>query len=196
MPFEAFSFDESILRTEPSRARVPEGYYLMECDGMEPTAADYEKNTGVWATWRIVQAGDSNPGLGVGGRMRDFNLVGKKDAQFGLAQTLGALGLKPIAEALKGRAIPSYAAFAGVVKQLDARCKGKRAVARIADQTGGTRPFSGIDELFPESEWANYRKAMVVPVGAMPVSSAIASQTGGNSRPADEDIFADLDARL
>ena len=194
MPFEAFSFDDSITRTEPSRARVPEGYYLMECDGMEPTAQDYEKNTGVWATWRIVQGPDANPGLGVGGRMRDFNLVGKKDAQFGLAQTLGAVGMKNVAEALKGRTIPSYAAFAQVVSQLDQRCKGKRAVARIADQPGQTRPFSGIDELFPESEWANYRKAMVVPMGAMPVGQAIGASQQNNS--ASEDIFADLDSRI
>jgi hypothetical protein len=195
MPFESFAFDDSITRTEPSRARVPEGYYLMECDGMEPTAADYEKNTGVWATWRILQGPDANPGLGVGGRMRDFNLVGKKDAQFGLAQTLGALGLKPVAEALRGRAIPNYAAFQALVKQLDTRCKGKRAVARIADQPGQSRPFSGIDELFPEAEWANYRKAVMVPVGAMPVNQLAGVGAQANS-VASEDIFADLDQRI
>lgn len=195
MPFEAFSFDDSVARTEASRARVPEGYYLVECQGFEPTAQDYAKNTGIWCSIRIVQGPDSNPGLGVGGRMRDFNLVGKADAQFGLAQTLGAFGQATVAKSLVGRSIPSYQALQQLCTALTQRTQNAKAVALIADQPGQTRPFSGIEALYPATEWDVYRKASAVSVGAMPVTSTVAASAGNNAATSD-DIFADLDQRL
>lgn len=197
MPFEGFSFDDSVARTEPGRARVPEGFYLVECEGFEPTAADYEKTVGIWNKIRIVSGPDSNPSLGVGGRMRDFNSVGKVDAQFGLGQTLGAFGQEAVAKQLASNKVqvPNYQAFQNLVANLSSRVTGKRAVAFIADQPGNNgRPFSGVEELHPESDWSNYRT--VGPAGgngtpARPTGPAPANP--GGAAAAIDDLFSDLD---
>jgi hypothetical protein len=197
MPFQGFSFDDSVTRTEAGRARVPEGYYLIECEGMEPTAADYDKTAGIWNKIRIVQGPDAAPGLGVGGRLRDYNAVGKADAQFGLGQTLGAFGYADVAKALAGRAIPTYQHFEALAKALSARCAGKRAVALIADQPGQTRPFSGVEALYPESDWATYRQAQVLGQGMAPQAQARANGPAAAApSAADVDIFSDLDAAI
>jgi hypothetical protein len=195
VPFEAFSFDDSVARTEASRARVPEGYYLVECQGFEPTAQDYAKSTGIWCNIRIIQGPDANPGLGVGGRMRDFNTVGKADAQFGLAQTLGAFGQAQLAKSLVGRSIPTYQHLQQLCAALSQRTQNAKAVALIADQPGQTRPFSGVEALYPATEWDVYRKASAVSVGAMPVAATVAAVSGNNASASD-DIFADLDQRI
>jgi hypothetical protein len=190
--FQGFTFDDSVTRTEAGRARVPEGYYLVECEGMEPTAEDFQKTAGIWNKVRIVQGPDSAPGLGVGGRLRDFNAVGKADAQFGLGQTLGAFGHADVAKALAGRAIPSYQHFQQLAAALSQRCVGRRAVALIADQQGQTRPFSGIEELHPESDWATYRQAQVLGQGTAPRNGAAPPPPPA----ADIDPFADLDSAI
>jgi len=161
MPFEPFTFDDSVGRTEAGRARVPEGYYLVECEKLEPTAEDRaaDKKDGVWNYVRIVQGPDAAPGLGLGGRLRDFNLVGNKNS-FGLGMMLGAYGLPEIAKQLPSVRIDSYTTFVRLVNNLDSRCRGRRAVAFIADQdiqTQSGRPISGIEALYPESDWVNYR---------------------------------------
>lgn len=194
MPFEPFAFDDSVARTEPARARVPEGYYLMEAEKVEPTPEDYPRTTGIFFTWRIVQGPKHNPGAGVGGRMRDYNTV-KKDAQFGLGMTLGALGMDQIAKSLAGKPMPSYQHLQALCGQLEARMKGKRAVALIADQPGNQgRPFSGIESLFPVSQWDDLSGAMVVATnGPLPSTSTTATRP---PTAAEEDIFADLDQRI
>src|SRR5262245_1231087 len=196
MPFTPFSFDDSVGRTEAGRARVPEGYYLVECEGMEPTARDWEKTTGVWNKVRIVSGPDAAPGTGVGGRLRDFNSVGKADAQFGLGQTLGAFGQEPIAKQLaSGKVrIDSYEQFERLVANISQRCAGKRAVAFIADQPGTTRPFSGIEALYPEGDWPNYRQA--APLGAVIGPRTPGPMNGGAAVAMPEgvgDLFSDLE---
>lgn len=195
MPFEGFTFDDSVGRTEEARARVPEGYYRIEAEKVEPTAADYDKTPGIFVTYRIVQGPRQAPGTGVGGRLRDYNTV-KKDAQFGLGQTLGALGLEQIAKSLQGKAIPTYQHFQALCGQIEARIKGKQAVALIADQPGTQgRPFSGIESLYPLSRWEDLSGAMVVaPNGPLPSNSTAAAQRAPTA--AEEDIFADLDQRI
>lgn len=197
--FQGFTFDDSVTRTEAGRARVPEGYYLIECEGMEPTAEDFEKTAGIWNKVRIVQGPDSAPGLGVGGRLRDFNAVGKADAQFGLGQTLGAYGMADLAKALAGRAIPTYGHFQQLANALSQRCSGKRAVALIADVPGRERPFSGVEALYPEADWTTYRQAQVLGGGPMSgggVPRNGPAPTGGAPAAADADLFADLDASV
>src|SRR5262245_31320362 len=193
--FTPFTFDDSVTRTEPGRARVPEGYYLVECEGMEPTAETFEKTAGIWNKIRIVQGPDAAPGLGVGGRLRDFNAVGKADAQFGLGQTLGAYGHADVAKALAGRAIPTYAFFQQLAAALSQRCTGRRAVALIADQQGQTRPFSGVEELHPESDWATYRQAQVLGSTTAPARNG-APAAAPAPLAADADLFADLDSAI
>jgi hypothetical protein len=194
--FQGFSFDDSVGRTEPGRARVPEGYYLIECEGMDPTAEDYEKTVGIWNKIRIVQGPDSAPGLGVGGRLRDFNSVGKVDAQFGLGQTLGAYGLEAVAKQLAAGKVnvPSYAAFQRLCQGLSQRATGKRAVALIADQPGQTRPFSGIEALYPEADWATYRQAQVLGQSVAP--QAMPSNGPAQPMAGAADLFADLDSAV
>lgn len=205
MPFAGFTFDDSVGRTEPGRPRVPEGYYLLDFEGFEPTAEDYEKTIGVWAKFQIVSGPDANPGVGVGGRMRDFNSVGKADAQFGLGQTLGALGHPEIAKALATQKLnfapgpEGYRQFTNLVANMTNRVGRVRVVALIADQPGQTRPFSGIESLHPASEWETYRKA--VAVGASNVARPAATPNGAPASPAVpqqtvDDLFADLDAKL
>jgi|SRR5215471_12497344 len=194
MPFTGFSFDDSVGRTEPGRARVPEGYYLVECEALEPTAEDYDKTAGIWNRIRIVSGPDSAPGVGVGGRLRDFNAVGKVDAQFGLGQTLGAYGLEAIAKQLASQKlnIPTYSAFQKLCAQLASRAVGKRAVALIADQPGQNRPFSGIEQMFPESDWQTYRQAQVLGAPTAPAATN-GPATSQNPIQGASDLFADLE---
>lgn len=199
MPFEAFSFDDSVGRTEAARARVPEGFYLVECEGLEPTAEDYKNTTGVWCKVRIVAGPDASPSTGVGGRMRDFNAVGKTDAQFGLGQMLAAFGQEAVAKQLANSKlqIPNYAAFQNLVTNLNSRVQGKRAVAFIADQQGTNgRSFSGIDELHPEADWANYRTVGLggggSANGASRPSGPAPANPGGAAEAIDS-LFSDLE---
>ena len=195
MAYTPVTFDESVGRTEPGRARVPEGYYLVECEGFDPTPADYEKTTGIFCKVRIVSGPDSAPGLGVGGRLRDFNAVGKADAQFGLGMTLGAFGQGELAKALVGRSLPTYQHFQQMVSALTQRCQGKRAVALIADQQGASRPFSGIESLYPESDWQTYRQAQVVGAPSAPSAQAPNGPTQGLNMSSAEDLFGDVDGQ-
>jgi hypothetical protein len=135
--------------------------------------------------------------------MRDFNAVGKPDAQFGLGQTLGALGHPEIAKALATQkmAISSWGQLSNLCANMTARVGKVRVVALIADQPGQTRPFSGIESLHPASEWETYRRATTVgantiarpgtaaPLNGSPASAAVPQQTV-------DDLFADLDSRL
>lgn len=201
MPFTPFSFDESVGRTEPGRPRVPEGYYLLDFEGFEPTPEEYDKTTGIYGKFQIISGPDANPGVGVGGRMRDFNAVGKPDAQFGLGQTLGALGHPEIAKALATQkmSITSWAHLNNLCANMTQRVGRVRVVALIADQPGQTRPFSGIESLHPASEWETYRKATMVGAAtvARPANSANGSPAGAAVPQATvDDLFADLDARL
>lgn len=202
MPFQAFTFDDSVGRTEPGRPRVPEGYYLLEFEGFEPTPEDYEKTTGIYGKFQIIQGPDASPGMGVGGRMRDFNAVGKPDAQFGLGQTLGALGHPEIAKALATQkmAIQSWQQLNNLCANMTQRVGRTKVVALIADQPGQTRPFSGIESLHPASEWDNYRRAAVVGAStvAQPVAAAANGTRANNPVPQQtvDDLFADLDSRL
>lgn len=201
MPFTAFSFDDSVGRTEPGRPRVPEGYYLLDFEGFEPTPEEYEKTTGIYGKFQIIAGPDANPGVGVGGRMRDFNAVGKPDAQFGLGQTLGALGHPEIAKALATQkmAITSWGQLNNLCANMTARVGKVRVVALIADQPGQTRPFSGIESLHAASEWETYRKAAVVGAStvARPATSANGSPAGAAvPQQTVDDLFADLDSRL
>lgn len=203
MPFTPFTFDDSVGRTEEGRARVPEGYYKVVCEGFEPTAEDYAKTTGVFAKVRILEGPAINPGQGVGGRLRDFNSLGKAEAQFGLGQCLGALGLEPIAKQLaqSKMAIDTYAKFLAFAQNLSRYATGKEAVVLIADQPGQTRPFSGIEEWHKASDWDNYRQAQTVGGGGQPPANgpvgAVTPPRGpAPSMAAASDLFADLDAEL
>lgn len=196
MPFDGFTFDDSVGRTEQARARVPEGYYLLEAEKVEPTAADYDKTPGIFFTYRIVEGPRQNPNAGKGGKLRDYNTI-KKDAQFGLGMTLGALSMEALAKGLAGRAIPNYQTFQALCGQLEARVKGKRVVGLIADQPGNNgRPFSGIESLFKADQWDDLSGAMVVAAnGPVPTGSMGAAARPPAPVQADEDIFADLDNR-
>lgn len=209
MPFQGFSFDDSVGRTEPGRARVPEGYYLVECEGMEPTPEDYERTIGIYNKIRIIQGPDSAPGLGVGGRMRDYNALGKADAQFGLGQTLGAYGLDALAKQLAAQKLAfapghdGYVQFQRLTAALAQRATGKQAVALIADQPGQNgRPFSGVEALFSAADWTTYRTAQVLgggngPVGGQPAVPRGPAPGGAPSVPEGAaDLFADLDSAI
>lgn len=199
MPFEPFSFDDSVGRTEAGRARVPEGYYLVECEGFEPTAEDYAKTTGIWVKIRIVSGPDSAPNLGIGGRLRDFNSVGKTDAQFGLGQALGAFGQPAIAKQLAQTKlrVETYAQLTNLCANFTRVVGNARAVADIRDQPGQTRPFSGVENLLPASEWEHLRKATAYTDPNGPVDygqgARPAPRTGPNNGGAEIDLFADLD---
>jgi len=195
MPFEPFAFDDSVTRTQEARARVPEGYYLVEAADVQPTPEDVKGTTGIWVTWRIVQGPKHAPGMGVGQPLPQFNTF-KKDAQFGFAGMMGAVGMETVAKSLAGRQIPSYQHFQALVGQLAARLKGKRAVALVADQQSNqSRAFSGIESFSPADRWEGLSGAMVVSSnGPLPTLSGSAAARPPTSQ-AEEDIFADLDSR-
>jgi hypothetical protein len=208
MAWTPIEIDGSVGRTDGARARVPEGYYLIECEGAEPTAEDFEKTAGIFVKIRIVQGPDATPGLGVGGRLRDYNTMGKKDAFFALGSTLKAFGLGAIAKQLETRAkagqplrLATYRDFAAFTENIAQRLTGRRAVALIADQPGNNgRPFSGVESLFEEADWATYRTAQMVGAPTAPQTMAAVAAAGSNgasSAPTGAaDLFADLDAAL
>jgi len=201
MPFVPFSFDDSVGRTDPGRPRVPEGYYLMDFEGFEPTPENYDKTTGIYGKLQIVSGPDANPGVGIGGRFRDFNAVGKPDAQFGLGQTLGALGHPEIAKALATQkmVISTWQQLANLCQNMTNRVGKVRVVALIADQPGNQgRPFSGIESLHLASEWDNYRRAAVVGAATVAQPNANGAPRAGNPVPQQtvDDLFADLDSKL
>jgi hypothetical protein len=192
VPFEPYTFDDSVARTEEARVRVPEGYYLVEIEKFDPTPADYPRTTGFFATVRILASPKAMPNVGVGGRMRDYSTI-KKDAQFGLGQMLGALGFEALAKALPGKSAPTYQHHQALAGQIEGRIKGKRAVVLIADQPGNNgRAFSGIDAWSPASRWDDLSGAALVRTTPGPVPTG---STGAANGPA-EDIFADLDSRI
>jgi hypothetical protein len=206
MPWQPIEIDASVGRTDGARARVPEGYYLVECEGLDPTPEDFEKTAGIFCKLRIVQGPDSAPGVGVGGRLRDYNTMGKKDAFFAIGSTLSAFGLGAIAKQLETRAkagqplkLATYKDFVAFTENIAQRLVGRRAVALIADQPGNNgRPFSGVESLFIETDWATYRTAQVVGAPAVP-QMAMAGATNGAPATAlasAADLFADLDAAL
>lgn len=193
MPFEPFSFDESVGRTEQRANRVPEGFYLLEAEGFEPTPEDYQRTTGMYVKVKILQGPDNAPGVGVGAHMRRYNALGKAEAQFGLGQVLAVFGQEAVAKQLaSGKvSIPSYAALQNLAQQLSQRVAGRRAVGLIADQPGSNgKPFSSIEEFRPEGDWAILKSAMTVGGG-----------NGAAPRPQPptgdvEDMFKGLDEQI
>jgi hypothetical protein len=180
MPFEPFTFDESAAQTEPGRPHVPEGYYLFEGVKIEPTAADYAKTTGIYATVKFVAGPETSPDSGIGREMRDYSALGGKKTsdgrgtQFGIGQLLGAFGMTDIAKKLPGMNIDSYAKLEALCRNLSALFAGKRACGLVADQPGTQgRAFSGIEEWLPASDWDTLKKARLSAVPAAPRPAAV-----------------------
>jgi hypothetical protein len=186
--------DESVGQTEPGRPHVPEGYYKFRAVKIEPTPEDYTGTTGILATVSFVEGPDHAATAGVGREMRDYSaLAGKKGqdgrgSQFGLGQLLGAFGLAAVAKKLAERnpdgspkvRIDTYAAFENLCQRLTAAIAGKEAVGLVADQVGtrgNGRPFSGIEEWLPASDWETLKRTnMSTSVG--PRATAMAPVNG------------------
>ena len=200
VPFRAFELDLAVEDARPAAARVPEGFYLVECEGCDhPTTT--QTSTGVRFLYRIMQGPDSNPNAGIGGRLRDFNTLevpGKDRNHFPLTATLIALGRRDIVEAFTSmqqsqRRITTQEQANTVFDRISQAVKGRRAVADIRDQVGRAQPFSGIDALHPEAEWETFKKAAaytqngpVAPVGRGPSQTTTAANA----------LFDDIDQRI
>lgn len=184
MPFEGFTFDDSVGRTEPGRPRVPEGYYLLRCDDANPTPEEYEKTPGIIFSFTIMEGA-----AGVGRQIPRQCVLKNADpsknngqgTQFALGQTLGALGQAAVAKALIGKQIANYSQFQALANGIAQRVKGQTCVALIADQppVNGRQPFSGIEQLLPADEWPTMKNATLTapnaPRAATPAAAAAAA---------------------
>jgi hypothetical protein len=202
-----FRLDLSLEDARPAAVRVPEGFYLVECEGCEAPAKNPTTGTiGTRFIWRILQGPDSNPNAGIGGRLRQFNTLyvpGKERNHFPLTATLVALDLQNVvqmfAQASQAQQmLETREAAAKVFERVSAQCRGKQAVADVRDRVGSSQPFSSIDALSPAVEWPNLRKAAAYTAPNGPVSYA-ARPTGPGAAPAQQaanDLFTDLDRQI
>jgi hypothetical protein len=202
VPFQSFSFDESVTQTEPGRPHVPEGYYLLAKSKMEPTPEEYEKTTGVFTTFRFKEGPAHAPDAGKGREIRDYSALGSgqrngRGTQFGFGMLLGALGFASTAKKLAGKTINNYQEFKNLIEVIDQRTGQGDVVALIADNMGTNgRPFSSIEEFLPAAEWANVRSAVLSPmVGprVMP-NGPVTAQVAGPTPAAIEKLKADAQA--
>ena len=196
MPFEPFSFDESVGRTAQRSARVPEGFYLVEVEDVQPTDEHYPKTTGINTSVVILESPDSLPDAGMGERLVDYSTV-KYNAQFGFGQMLKALGHNDIAQALATQKphFATYEQFRNFALNVGQRIKGIKAVVLIADQQGSQKPFSGIESWYPATDWPTKRKTRTygaVMNGPVSTSSRPAAPAGAS----DASFFDDLDKAI
>lgn len=207
VPFRPFTLDLNLDDARPASVRVPEGYYLLECDGCDtPTVST--TSTGVRFLYHIVSGPDSSPNLGIGGRLRDFNTLevpGKERNHFPLTASLVALGRADVVEAFakmqaSQQRITTHAQLVQVFQRISQAVKGRRAVGDIRDRVGQSSPFSSIEALHPESEWETFKRAAVYggnngPSGMGPVP-AMPGANGPTGPAAGGDLFADLDRTI
>lgn len=207
VPFRPFTLDLALEDARPASARVPEGYYLLECDGCDtPTVS--ATSTGVRFLYHIVSGPDSNPNLGIGGKLRDFNTLevpGKDRNHFPLTATLVALGRSDIVTAFANmqagqNRITSHAQLVQVFQRISQAVKGHKAVGDIRDRVGQSQPFSSIEALHPESEWETFKRAAVYggqngPSGMGPVP-VMPGPNGPTAPAGSSDLFSDLDRTI
>lgn len=203
VPFRAFELDLSLDDARPASVRVPEGFYLVECDGCDrPTTS--ATSTGVRFLYHIVSGPDSNPNLGLGGRLRDFNTLEvprKERNHFPLTATLVALGRADIVQAFAAmqqsqRRITSEAQLVQVFERISQAVKGRRAVADIRDRAGQSQPFSSIEALHPESDWETFKRATSYGPGPQGLGGVPVGAPGANGPTGGGALFADLDRTI
>jgi len=212
-PFRPFKLDLNIDDARPASARVPEGYFLVECDGCD-APRQTATSTGLNVLFRIVSGPDANPNMGLGGRLRDFNTLESaarnadgKSTHFAFTATLAALGRTDIVEAFNrmgdANVIDSMAKLISVIAQVSDAIKGRRCVADVRDRQGQNGTFSSIEALFPIEEWETFKKAAPYSgnpgpgFGNPPVASARPNGPGaGPAAAASADLFADLDRAI
>lgn len=198
MPFTPFNFDDSAGQTEPGRVRVPEGYYLFECEKVEPTAQDFAGTTGMYFHY-VIRDG----AMGVGRGLRDYCALGAKQTQdgrgtqFGFARALGALGQAQVAKQLAAGkvAIDSYTKLTGLCAQLSARVKGQQCVALVGDETVNGRTISSVQELLPATDWASLKGTLITSAARPAMAPSAATPNGTPAATADVgSLNAEIDA--
>ena len=204
--FIPFELNLSVEDARPASARVPEGKYLLECQGCEhPVTNPNTKVVSVVFIYRIMQGPDAYPNAGLGGRMIDFvtlytpNKPGFKP--FPLSQTLVALGRTDVVEAFakmqSAQRTPQTQAQADAIfDRISQAVKGRKCVGHIADQPGANPPRSRIDGLSPESEWDVLRKATEYRSSVGPGFAAAPTANGPTAPAAASDLFSDLDRAI
>jgi hypothetical protein len=213
--FPEFDLNLSLEDARPSSTRVPEGKYLVECQGCEHPVVN--PKTGVVTVvfiYRITQGPDAFPNAGLGGRLIDFVTLYTPKVQdfkaFPLSKTLACLGRTDVIEAFAklqgGQRRITAANRDAIFERISQACKGRRAVAFVVDQPGVNPPRSRIDDLSPEAEsqfgpgWEVLKKSTTysTPEPNGPVSYA-ARPTGPGAAPAAEaasSLFEDLDRAI
>jgi hypothetical protein len=204
--FIPFELNLSVEDARPASARVPEGKYLLECQGCEhPVKNPTTSVVSVVFVYRIMQGPDAYPNAGLGGRLIDFvtlytpNKPGFKP--FPLSQTLVALGRTDIVEAFSKmqsaqRTPQTQAQADAIFDRISQAVKGRKAVGHIADQPGVNPPRSRIDGLSPESEWDVLRKSSEYNPNVGPGFAAAAPRANGPAPAAASDLFSDLDRTI
>jgi hypothetical protein len=200
-----FRLDLAIEDARPASARVPEGFYLVECEGCEhPVKNPSTGSIGVWFMYRIVQGPDANPNAGIGGRLRDYNnlfVPGKARNHFSLTGTLVALDLANVVQMFASaseaqQTMATQETANRVFDNISAQARGRQAVADIRDRAGTN--YSTIDALSSVAEWVNLRKAAsyTAPNGPVSYTARPAGPGAGPAQAAANDLFADLDRQI
>lgn len=202
VPFRPVRLDLSLDDARPRSARIPEGYYLLECDGYEaPTQT--KTSTGARALFHVVAGPDLNPNQGLGARLNDYNTIEtptKEHANFPISVTLVALGRGDIVEAFakmsaQQQTSTSMAHLTQVFQRISSVIKGLQCVGDIRDSVGTRETFSNIQALLPKEDWALLKKG--AQGGSGPTGSPVPVMPSGPNGPtAGSDLFADLERTI
>lgn len=205
VPFRPVRLDLAIEDARPSSVRVPEGYYLLECDGCDaPTQT--ATSTGAWFRFHIVAAPDNHPNVGLNGHLSDrvtIESVNRDRNHFPLTAALVALGRADVVSAFAQMSQDQQTAMtmerlAQVFERISAAVKGRKAVGDVRDRQGQSQPISSIEGLLPEAEWDTLKKAAVytAPVGPVGIPVGTPGAPGANGPAAGGDLFSDLDRTI
>jgi hypothetical protein len=213
--FPEFDLVLSLEDARPSSTRVPEGKYLVECQGCEhPVVNPTSHVVTVVFVYRVLAGPDAYPNAGLGGRLIDFvTIYTPKVAEFKafpLSKTLACLGRTDIIEAfarMQGTQRRITAANRDAIfERISQAVKGRKAVAYVSDQPGSNPPRSRIDDLSTETEtqfgpgWEVLKRSTTyaTPEANGPVSYT-ARPSGPGAAPAAQaasSLFDDLDRAI
>src|SRR5215472_2596972 len=174
-----FRLDLAVSDAREAAPRVPEGFYLVECQGCDN--ATRNKDTGTVATrfnYRIVQGPDAYPNAGLGGRLRkstNLYVPGRDRSHWPFTLALTNLGRADIVTMFENASeaqqmMNTEAGTNNVLANVSAQVKGRRCVAQVADMRGAANPVSVIENTFPEERWVELKKSGVYPTGNGPVA--------------------------
>ena len=199
-----FRLDLAVSDAREASAKVPEGFYLLECQGCDH--ATRNKDTGTVATrftYRIIAGPDAYPNAGLGGRLRkstNLFIPGRDRSHWPFTAALVNLGRADIVEMFEKASgeqqmMNTEAGTNNVLDNVSAQVKGRRCVGQVVDIRGSANPASGIESTFPEERWPELKKSGVYTSQSNGPVSYAARPAGPGAEAAQQaasDLFKDF----